>query len=116
MPPDCSSESTALSAIANKAGLFGFHRSADCKLTTTIRNADGTSSGWAGLPSTRIAEINGAALAEVAAEKCLRWKNPKRIDPGKYTVVFEPTATGDLVHLDVAGIQCSCHRRRPYLY
>lgn len=86
-------------AVANKAGLFGFHRSADCKLTTTIRNADGTSSGWAGLPSTRIADIDGAALASVAADKCLRWKNPKRIEPGKYTVVFEPTATGDLVHL-----------------
>ncbi len=87
------------SAIANKAGLFGFHRAADSKLTTTIRNADGTSSGWAGLPSTRVAEIDGAALAEVAAAKCLQWKNPARIEPGKYTVVFEPTATGDLVHL-----------------
>lgn len=87
------------SAIANKAGLFGFHRAADSKLTTTIRSADGSSSGWAGLPSTRIAEISGAALAETAAAKCLRWKNPKRIEPGKYTVVFEPTATGDLVHL-----------------
>ncbi len=89
----------AVSAVANKAGLFGFHRSADSKLTTTIRNAEGSSSGWAGLPSTRIAEIDGGALAEVAARKCLQWKNPKRIDPGKYTVVFEPTATGDLVHL-----------------
>ena len=87
------------SAVANKAGLFGFHRSADSKLTTTIRNPEGTSSGWAGLAATRINEISGAALAEAAAQKCLRWKNPKRIEPGKYTVVFEPTATGDIVHL-----------------
>jgi predicted Zn-dependent protease len=89
----------SVSAIANKNGLFGFHASADSKLTTTIRNPEGTSSGWAGLASTRISEIDGSALGEIAAGKCLRWKNPKRIDPGQYTVVFEPTATGDLVHL-----------------
>src|SRR5262249_52498245 len=26
-----------------------------------------------------------------------RWKNPKRLDPGKYTVVLEAAAAGDLV-------------------
>src|ERR1035438_6214397 len=41
-------------AIANKAGLFGYHQSADSQLTTTIRMADGSSSGWAGQPSTRL--------------------------------------------------------------
>ena len=94
---------TTNSAIANKAGLFGFHRSADSKLTTTVRMADGSSSGWAGLPSTRIAEISGENLAATAAQKCARWKNPRKLDPGKYTVVFEPTATGDIVHLLVGG-------------
>jgi hypothetical protein len=29
-------------AIANKAGLFGYHQSADSQLTTTIRMADGS--------------------------------------------------------------------------
>ncbi len=91
------------SAVANKAGLFGFHRAADSKLTTTIRNTEGSSSGWAGLPSTRIAQINGTELAEVAVAKCLQWRNPRRIEPGKYTVVLEPTATGDLVHLMTQG-------------
>lgn len=90
---------TTVTALANKKGLFGFHRSADAKLTTTIRMADGSSSGWAGLPATHIAEIDGAKLAEAAAQKCVRWRNPQRLDPGKYTVVFEPTATGDIIHL-----------------
>ncbi len=94
---------TAHSAIANKAGLFGFHRSADCKLTTTVRMPDGSSSGWAGEPSTRIASISGAAMAEAAARKCARWKNPRPIEPGKYTVVFEPTAAGDILHLLAGG-------------
>src|SRR5204863_316368 len=37
-----------VSAVANKAGLFGYHDSSDSQLTTTIRMADGSSSGWAG--------------------------------------------------------------------
>ena len=92
-----------LSAIANKAGLAGFHESADSQLTTTIRMEDGSSSGWAGQPSARISEIDSAALANTACDKCLRWKNPRRIEPGNYTVVLEPTATGDIVRLIGSG-------------
>ena len=57
------------SAIANKAGLFGYHQSADSQLTTTIRMADGSSSGWAGQPSTRLSEIDSAKLAATASRK-----------------------------------------------
>jgi len=86
-------------AIANKAGLFGYHESADSQLTTTIRMADGSSSGWAGQPSVKLAEIDSARLAATAIEKCRRWKNPEKLEPGNYTVVLEPTAAGDLVRL-----------------
>lgn len=88
-----------VSAIANKAGLFGFHRSSDSQLTTTFRMADGSSSGWAGQPSTRLAAIDSAKLAGTASEKCLRWRNPQKLDPGNYTVLLEPTAAGDIVRL-----------------
>ena len=50
-------------------------------------------------PSVRIGEIDGGELAERALDKCLRWSNPIRPTPGKYTVVLEPTAVGDLVTL-----------------
>src|SRR5204863_3807325 len=32
-----------------------------------------------------------------AVGKCLAWQKPKRLEPGRYTVVLEPTATADLV-------------------
>ncbi len=86
-------------AIANKAGLFGYHQSADSQLTTTIRMADGSSSGWAGQPSTKLSDIDSAKLAATASEKCARWKNPQKIEPGNYTVVLEPTAAADIVRL-----------------
>ena len=88
-----------VTAIANKTGLFGFHNAADSQLTTTIRMADGSSSGWAGQPSTKLSAIDSARLAATAIDKCRRWKNPVRIEPGNYTVVLEPTAAGDLVRL-----------------
>ena len=48
-------------------------------------------------PSLR--SIDSAKLGTVAIEKCVRWKNPQKLDPGNYTVVLEPTAAGDLVRL-----------------
>ncbi len=89
----------ATSAIANKKGNFGYGRTTDAHLSTTIRNADGSSSGWAGQPAVRIEEIDGSKVGRSAIEKCVQWKNPKRLEPGKYTVVLEPTAVGDLVQL-----------------
>ncbi len=88
-----------VTAVANKAGLFGFHNSADAQLTTTVRMADGSSSGWAGQPSTKLSDIDSAKLGTTAIEKCIRWKGPQKIEPGNYTVVLEPTAAGDLVRL-----------------
>ena len=92
-----------VTAVANKAGLFGFHEAADSQLTTTIRMADGSSSGWAGQPSTRLSEIDSGRLAAVASEKCVRWRNAHKLEPGNYTVVLEPTATADLVRLIGSG-------------
>ncbi len=90
-------------SVTNKAGLFGYQRAADSRMSTTIRYPDGSSSGWAGQPAARIRDINGAALAATAIDKCVKWRNPKRLEPGKFTVVFEPTAAGDIVRLLVGG-------------
>jgi predicted Zn-dependent protease len=91
------------SAIANKQNNFAYGKVTDAYLSSTVRDAAGTSSGWAAQPAVRIAEIDGAAIARSAIEKCLRWKNPKRLDPGKYTVVLEPTAVGDLLPRIASG-------------
>ncbi len=91
--------SAQTSAIANKQGLFGYDRSTDSRLSTTIRTADGSSSGWAAQPAVRVGELDGARLAAVAVEKCLRWRKPVRLEPGKYTVLLEAAAAGDLLRM-----------------
>jgi len=88
-----------VSAAGNKHGLFYYERSTDSRLSTTVRTPDGSSSGWASSQSPDISQVNGAAVATAAISKCDRWRNPKRLDPGNYTVVLEPTATSDLIQL-----------------
>jgi predicted Zn-dependent protease len=95
--------SRRVTAIAGNTGLFGFHNSSDSQLTTTIRMADGSSSGWAGQPSMKLTAIDSAGLAATAIEKCKRWKNPQKLEPGHYTVVLEATACGDLVRLMIGA-------------
>jgi predicted Zn-dependent protease len=90
---------TSASAIANSAGLFAYHRSTDCAFTTTIRTSDGAGSGWAGSAALDIGSIDGAALAATAIDKAKRSASAVAIEPGRYTVVLEPTAVGNLVQL-----------------
>jgi predicted Zn-dependent protease len=85
------------SAVANKAGLFGYHISTDARLTDTMRNADGSSSGWATQVSTALKDLNGESAGRIAAGKCVRGANKRRIEPGKYTVILEPAAVSDLI-------------------
>jgi predicted Zn-dependent protease len=84
-------------AVANKAGLFGYHQYTDSTLSNTVRNAGGTSSGWATQISTSIKDLNGQDAARVAIEKCVKGDNKQRLEPGKYTVILEPAAVSDLI-------------------
>jgi predicted Zn-dependent protease len=84
-------------AVGNKTGLFGYHTYTDSSLTHTMRTAGGTSSGWASQSSVSLKDLNGEAEARVAAEKCIRGVNRKALEPGKYTVILEPAAVGDLM-------------------
>ena len=89
-------------AVANSKGLFAYARSTSCALTTTVRTPDGTGSGWAGGAHFDWARLDPAALAARAVEKARLSRSPVAVEPGRYTVVLEPTAVGNLVQL-IAG-------------
>jgi predicted Zn-dependent protease len=84
-------------AVANSKGLFAYGRQTALALTTTVRTQDGTGSGWAGATSHDWKQIDPASLAARAIEKAKRSVNAVAVEPGRYTVVFEPTAVGNLV-------------------
>ncbi len=85
------------SAVANTKGLFAYNRSTASVLTTTVRTADGLGSGWAGASHHDWSRVNAAALGARAADKARASRNAAAIEPGRYTVVFEPTAVGNLI-------------------
>ena len=85
-------------AIGNKAGMFGYHTLTDCSLSNTMRNPQGTSSGWASQSSVSLKDIDGEATGRISAGKCVRGAGTRRkLDPGKYTVILEPSGASDLI-------------------
>ena len=84
-------------AIANSKGLFAYGRQTALSLTTTVRTEDGTGSGWAGATSHDFAKLDPKDLGARAIDKARRSVNAVAVEPGRYTVILEPTAVGNLV-------------------
>jgi len=73
---------------------------AQCSMT--VRDRQGSGSGWAGLSSYDWGKIDPNALAARALEKCEASRNPVAIEPGRYTVILEPQAVADLMEIVAA--------------
>jgi predicted Zn-dependent protease len=86
-------------AVANSRGLFAYGRQTALAFTTTVRTNDGTGSGWAGTAGHDWKKVDAGALGARAIDKAKRSVNPVAIEPGRYTVILEPTAVGNLVQL-----------------
>jgi predicted Zn-dependent protease len=56
-----------------------------------------SSSGWQKANAPDVANLNPVKMAEIAAEKAIRSANPRELEPGKYTVILEPSAVLDIV-------------------
>ncbi len=74
-------------AIANSKGVKRFYRGTDSAINIKAIGSD--SSGYAEGFSRRFDDLNPTALAERAAKKAVAGKNPRALEPGKYTVIVE---------------------------
>jgi predicted Zn-dependent protease len=83
--------------------LYATQSRSECSLT--IRDPKGGGSGWAGLSSYDWGSIDPVALAERARQKCEASRLPSALEPGRYTVVLEPQAVGDLLDLIVGHLE-----------
>jgi predicted Zn-dependent protease len=78
-------------ASANSEGLFTYFHYADASFILTCRTPDQTGSGWAGTTGVKdMKNIDAEALTNVAADKALRSRKPRALEPGNYTVILEP--------------------------
>lgn len=86
-------------AVGNNKGLFAYQSGTSSNYTLTVRTTDGTGSGWAGADHPDWSKVDVAAVAERAASKATLSRNPVAVEPGRYTVIMEAQAVGDLVQL-----------------
>jgi predicted Zn-dependent protease len=86
-------------AVGNSKGLFAYQSGTSSNYTLTVRTTDGTGSGWAGADHPDWSKLDVKGVAQRAIEKARTSKNPVAVEPGRYTVILEPQAVGDLVQL-----------------
>ncbi len=90
---------TSTNALGNSAKLFAYHKATNANYTVTARTTDGTGSGWAGAEHPDWKQLDVKGVSQRAIDKARLSRNPVAIEPGRYTVVMEPQAVGDLVQL-----------------
>lgn len=85
------------SALADSAGLFAYERRTNISLTATARNKAGTWSGWSGASESVLSRLDAGRIGRTAIDKAAHDAPPLDLEPGKYTVILEPAAVGNLV-------------------
>jgi predicted Zn-dependent protease len=89
--------------VANSNGVFGHQVATSLDFTCTVRTEDGRGSGWVKRSARDVAKFDAREAADIAIEKALRSVDAKAIEPGRYTVVMEPSATSDLLTFMIGG-------------
>ncbi len=87
--------SEAVEGVFNSRGLQDWHTQTSAEISITMLAPD--SSGWQKANSPNAANLDPAALANIAASKAANSVAPREIAPGKYTVILEPSAVLDMV-------------------
>lgn len=89
--------STRFNAIMNSKGLFAYNKGTDVSFSVTVRNKQGTGSGYVEQGFNDLDKMDTLALSKIAASKANGSAGAKAIEPGKYTVILEPLAASDII-------------------
>jgi predicted Zn-dependent protease len=89
--------------VANSKGVFGHQVATSLDFTCTVRTEDGRGSGWVKRSARDVGKFDPREAADVAIEKALRSVDAKALEPGRYTVVMEPSATSDILTFMLGG-------------
>ncbi|MCJ0743259.1 TldD/PmbA family protein [Pedobacter montanisoli] len=98
------SNSMGYSAMMNSKGLFAYNKSTDVAFNITVRTEDGKGSGYATKGYNDFTKLNAKADTAIAAKKALSSVAAKAIEPGKYTVILEPTAVAVMLENLFSGL------------
>lgn len=89
------SSAESVEGIFNSRGVSDWYQHTLAELSITMLGDN--SSGWQKANADNAANLDPQRLAETAAEKAVRSRNPRELPPGKYTVILEPAAVLDAV-------------------
>jgi predicted Zn-dependent protease len=89
------STDVTLNAIGNSQGLLACDRATEADFSFTARQDNGSS--WNNRTAWSMAQLPITELAETAIQKAISSRNPRPIEPGDYTVIFEPAAMSSLL-------------------
>lgn len=85
------------SAMMNSKGLFAYYPSSNVNFSLTVRTQDGTGSGYVAKGFSDFNKLDTVAATKTAIQKSVGSVGAKAIEPGKYTVILEPTAASVLL-------------------
>lgn len=88
---------TRFNAIMNSKGLFAYNKGTNVSFSVTVRNKQGTGSGYVEQDFNDLDKMDTLALSKIAASKANGSAGAKAIEPGKYTVILEPLAASDIL-------------------
>ncbi|PZX55588.1 TldD/PmbA family protein [Algoriphagus chordae] len=107
---------SGFTAMGNSKGQFGYNTSTSVDFSITVRTSDGTGSGYAIRDFNDVNLLNSKEVTSIAMQKAQASANAQAIEPGKYTVILEPTAAGDLLGLLTRGFDArSADEGRSYM-
>ena len=90
-------------AMGNSKGQFGYNTSTSVDFSVTVRTNDGKGSGYGIRDFNDVNLLNAKDVTSIAMQKAQASASAQAIEPGKYTVILEPTAAGDLLGLLTRG-------------
>jgi predicted Zn-dependent protease len=97
-------DSSSFNAIGNSKGLFGYHKNTSVNFSLTIRTPDGTGSGYAAGDYNDATKLHTGSLTDIAIQKAKASQKAAALEPGKYTVILEPLAAGELVQFMIRAM------------
>jgi predicted Zn-dependent protease len=91
-------------AMMNSKGLFAYYASTNVNFSLTVRTPDGKGSGYVARGYSDVAKLDTAAATRIAMQKAAASVDARALEPGKYTVILEPTAAAVLLEQLAFGI------------
>ena len=85
------------SAMMNSKGLFAYYPSTNVNFSLTVRTNDGKGSGYVARGYSDFSKLDTTAATRIALQKAQGSAEARAIEPGKYTVILEPTAAAVLL-------------------